>query len=79
MKESLISNIAEYDDRVKTFAVRFAKKSLLASLEVVEEDGTFLGLLTPVLDNDARAVDDLAGVSFAVELAYIPRSQKINH
>jgi hypothetical protein len=45
-------------------------KSLLASLEVVEEDGTFLGLLTPVLDNDARAVDDLAGVSFTVELAY---------
>jgi hypothetical protein len=54
------------------FALR---KSLLASLEVVEEDGTFLRLLTPVLDNDARAVDDLAGVSFAVELAYTPRSK----
>ena len=49
---------------------RTGRTLLLLSLEVVEEDGTFLGLFTPVLDNDTRAVDDLAGVSFAVELAY---------
>ena len=42
---------------------------LLLGLEVVEEDAALLGLLTPVLDNDARAVDDLAGVALAVDLA----------
>jgi hypothetical protein len=40
---------------------------LLFGLEVVEEDGALLRLLTPVLDNDARAVDDLAGVALTVE------------
>ena len=43
---------------------------LLLSLEVVEEDGALLRLLTPILDDDARAVDDLTGVAFAVDLAY---------
>jgi hypothetical protein len=43
---------------------------LLLGLEVVEEDAALLGLLTPVLDDDARAVDDLAGVTLAVDLAY---------
>lgn len=43
--------------------------NLLLGLEVVEEDGALLGLLTPVLDNDARAVDNLAGVTLTVELA----------
>jgi hypothetical protein len=43
---------------------------LLLGLEVVEEDVALLGLLTPVLDDDARAVDDLAGVTLAVDLAY---------
>ena len=42
---------------------------LLLGLEVVEEDGALLGLLTPVLDDDARAVDDLAGVALTVDLA----------
>jgi hypothetical protein len=42
---------------------------LLLGLEVVEEDAALLGLLTPVLDDDARAVDDLAGVTLAVNLA----------
>jgi hypothetical protein len=42
---------------------------LLLGLEVVEEDVALLGLLTPVLDDDARAVDDLAGVTLAVDLA----------
>jgi hypothetical protein len=42
---------------------------LLLGLEVVEEDGALLRLLTPVADDDARAVDDLAGVAFAVDLA----------
>ena len=40
---------------------------LSLGLEVVEEDGALLRLLTPVLDDDARAVDDLAGVALAVE------------
>jgi hypothetical protein len=43
--------------------------NLLLGLEVVEEDGALLGLLTPVLDNDARAVDNLAGVTLTVKLA----------
>lgn len=42
---------------------------LLLSLEVVQEHGTLLGLLTPVLDDDAGAVNDLAGVTLAVKLA----------
>ena len=44
-------------------------RRLLLGLEVVEEDGALLGLLTPVLDDDAGAVDDLAGVALAVNLA----------
>lgn len=44
-------------------------RRLLLGLEVVEQDAALLGLLTPVLDNDARAVDDLAGVALAVDLA----------
>ena len=44
--------------------------SLLLGLEVVEEDGALLRLLTPVLDDDARAVDDLASVTLTVDLAY---------
>lgn len=44
--------------------------NLLLSLEVVKEDRALLGLLTPVLNDDARAVDDLAGVTLTVELAY---------
>jgi len=43
---------------------------LLLGLEVVEEDAALLRLLTPVLDDDARAVDDLAGVALTVNLAY---------
>lgn len=43
---------------------------LLLSLEVVEEDGAFLGLLTPVLDDNTRAVDNLASVTLTVKLAY---------
>lgn len=42
---------------------------LLLGLEVVEEDAALLGLLAPVLNNDAGAVDDLAGVAFTVNLA----------
>jgi len=43
------------------------ERHLLLGLEVVEQDGTLLGLLTPVLDNDARAVDDLARIALTVE------------
>lgn len=42
---------------------------LLGSLEVVQDDRTLLRLLTPVLNNDARAVDDLAGVTLTVQNA----------
>jgi hypothetical protein len=42
---------------------------LLLGLEVVEENVALLGLLTPVLDDDARTVDNLAGVTLAVDLA----------
>jgi hypothetical protein len=44
-------------------------RRLLLGLEVVEQDAALLGLLTPVLDNNARAVDNLAGVALAVDLA----------
>lgn len=44
-------------------------RRLLLGLEVVEQDAALLGLLTPVLDDNARAVDDLAGVALAVDLA----------
>jgi len=43
---------------------------LLLGLEVVEKDRTFPRLLTPVADDNARAVDDFAGVAFTVEYAY---------
>jgi hypothetical protein len=55
-----------------------AKGSLLLSLEVVEQNGALLGLLTPVLDDDARAVDDLAGVTLAVELACFTRKEYVS-
>ena len=41
----------------------------LAVLEVVEEDVEALALGTVVLDDDARAADDLAGVALTVDLA----------
>jgi hypothetical protein len=43
--------------------------SLLLGLEVVEEDGSLGRLLTPVLDNDARAVDNLSRVTLTVQNA----------
>ena len=51
---------------IKTPAV----SRLLLGLEVIEENGALLRLLTPVLDDNARAVDDLAGVALTVKLAY---------
>lgn len=44
---------------------------LLLGGEVVEQDGALLGLLSPVLDDDAGAVDDLARVALAVDLAWL--------
>ena len=41
----------------------------LAVLEVVEEDVKTLGLNTVVLDDNARAADDLARVALTVDLA----------
>ena len=43
--------------------------SQLPVLEVVKEDVETLGLDTVVLDDDARAADDLAGVALTVDLA----------
>jgi hypothetical protein len=43
------------------------RTNLLLGLEVVKEDGALLGLLTPVLDDNARAVNDLAGVTLTVK------------
>ena len=61
------------ESRVSAFvyiaAVAVTLKHLLLGLEVVEEDAALLGLLTPVLDDNARAVDDLAGVTLTVNLA----------
>ena len=42
---------------------------LLLGLEVVEEDVALLRLFTPVLDDNARAVDNLSGVTLTVKLA----------
>ena len=40
---------------------------LLLGLEVVQDDGSLRRLLTPVLDHDAGAVDDLARVTLPVQ------------
>lgn len=45
------------------------RSCLLLGLKVVEEDGPLLALLAPVADHDTRAVDDFAGVAFAIEHA----------
>jgi hypothetical protein len=42
---------------------------LLLGLEVVEKDRALLRLFTPIADDDARAVDDLAGVALTIDLA----------
>jgi hypothetical protein len=47
----------------------YSEDTLTARSGRVEEDAALLGLLTPVLDDDARAVDDLAGVTLTVDLA----------
>jgi hypothetical protein len=40
---------------------------LLLGLEVVEKDRSLLRLLTPILDNNARAVDNLACISLTIQ------------
>src|SRR5438874_1667040 len=49
---------------------------LLFGLEVVEEDGAFLGLLTPVTHDDAGAIDDFAGIPFTIQDAYFHSNRK---
>jgi hypothetical protein len=44
--------------------------SLLLGLEVVEKDRSLGRLLTPVLDYDAGAVDDLSRVTLTVQDTY---------
>ena len=51
----------------------------LTGLEVLEEDVALLRLLTPVLDDTARAVDDLAGVTLTVENTCSIQSVKMVH
>lgn len=46
------------------------KHLLLLGLEVVEEDRSLRRLLTPILNNDARAVDNLARIAFPVQDTY---------
>lgn len=41
----------------------------MLAVKVVEEESALLRLLTPILDDDAGAVDDLAGVALTVENA----------
>lgn len=48
----------------------------LPCLEVLQENVALLGLLTPVADDDARAVDNLAGISLAVKHACNQRERK---
>lgn len=43
--------------------------SLLLRVEVVEKDVALLTLFTPITDYYTRAVDDLAWVAFAIDLA----------
>lgn len=43
------------------------KHLLLLGLEVVKEDRSLRRLLTPILNNDARAVDNLARIAFPVQ------------
>jgi hypothetical protein len=47
-------------------SIRF---DLLLGLEVVEKDRSLLRLLTPILDDNARAVDNFASVALAVQHA----------
>ena len=51
-------------------STHISSSPLLLGLEVVEKNGALLRLLTPVLDYDARAVDNLACVPFAVQNTY---------
>lgn len=43
------------------------QSSLLARLEVVDQDGALLGFLAPVAYDDAGTVDNLARIAFTVE------------
>jgi hypothetical protein len=45
------------------------KTPLLLGLEVVQQHITLLALFTPIPNNNAAAVDDLSGISLAVEHA----------
>lgn len=61
--QAMLSGIALHGNLVEAL--------LLLGGEVVEQDGALLGLLSPVLDDDAGAVDDLARVALAVDLAWL--------
>ena len=59
----------EYRDLVIYIPITTPANPLLLSLEVVEDDGSLVRLLTPVLNYDAGAVDDLARVTLSVQNA----------
>jgi len=51
-------------------------ETLLLGLEVVKQNAALLRLFTPVLDDDARAVNNLASIALTVDLAYFPEKRK---
>lgn len=54
------------------------ESTLLARLEVVDQDGAFLGFFAPVAYDDAGTVDDFASVAFAVEDACFEKEKTVS-
>ena len=51
----------------------------LLRLEVIEQDGPLLRLLTPVLNHDTRAINDLPSVAFTIDLTYRAPSRQLTN
>lgn len=58
-----------YDIRLSFRTPRPVKCLSLLRLEVVQKNAALLGLFAPVLNHNARTVDDLARIALAVENA----------
>lgn len=52
------------------------ESTLLARLEVIDQDRAFLRFLTPVAHDDAGTVDNFARVAFAIEDACLERGER---
>jgi len=50
-------------------SLRLHEIHLLLSLEVVQKNRSFLRLLAPILDNNARTINNLSGISITINLA----------